>query len=145
VIEDFPEEHTPNRALPTWAIDLLLFGMPKHTSSAKIWGVMLKIAMSAQARGWRQTEFFNEVTKTERRKNSTGQKRLTEHKLWLQMVAYSNHPFTDLDKAWEQALENRMNEGFRTADDLIADAVAPTAGRTVSPRARTACPTARPW
>jgi hypothetical protein len=86
-----------------------------------------------------------EVTKNERRKNSIGQKRRTEHKLWTQMVAYSNHPFTDLDKAWEQALENRMNEGFRTADDLIADAVAPTAGRTVSPRARTACPTARPW
>jgi hypothetical protein len=123
VIEDLPEEHTPNRALPQLAIDLLLFGMPKYTSAPKIWGRMVSIAMSAQARGWTRMEFINEVTKTERRKNSIGQKRYTEHKLWTQMVAYSNHPFTDLEKAWAQGIENRMNEGFRTAEDLIADAV----------------------
>ena len=77
VIEDLPEEHTPNRALPQWAIDWLLFGMPKYASAAKIWGWMLSIAMSAQARGWTQMEFINEVAKTERRKNAIGQKRLT--------------------------------------------------------------------
>ena len=87
VIEGLPEEHTPNRALPQWAIDLLVFGMPQYTSAPKIWGQMLKIAMSAQARGWSQTDFENEVTKVERRKNSIDQKRRTEHKLWTQMVA----------------------------------------------------------
>ena len=126
MIEDLPEEHTPNRALPQWAIDWLLFGMPKYTSAAKIWGRMLSIAMSAQARGWTRMEFFNEVTKTERRKNSVGQKRLTEHKLWLQLKACSRdegHALKQLEKAWAQGVEHRMNEGFRTAEDLIADAV----------------------
>jgi hypothetical protein len=33
---DLAEVHTPDRALPQWAIDSLLFGMPKHSSSAKI-------------------------------------------------------------------------------------------------------------
>jgi hypothetical protein len=126
VIEGLPEEHTPNRALPQWAIDWLLLGMPKYASAAKIWGRMVSIAMSAQARGWTQMEFINEVAKTERRKNSFGQKRLTEHKLWLQLKACSRdegHALQQLEKAWEQAIENRMDEGFRTADDLIADAV----------------------
>jgi len=63
---------------------------------------MVSIAMSAQARGWTQMEFINEVAKTERRKNSIGQKRLTEHKLWLQLKACSRdegHAFKQLDKA----------------------------------------------
>jgi hypothetical protein len=126
VIEDLPEEHTPNRALPQWVIDWLLLGMPKYSSAAKIWGRMVSIAMSAQARGWTQMEFINEVAKTERRKNSFGQKRLTEHKLWLQLKACSRdegHALQQLEKAWAHAIEHRMNEGFHTADDLIADAV----------------------
>ena len=126
MIEDLPEEHTPNRALPQWVIDWLLLGMPKYASAAKIWGRMVSIAMSAQARGWTQMEFINEVTKTERRKNAIGQKRLTEHKLWLQLKACSRdagHALKQLDKAWAQGVEHRMNEGFHTAEDLIADAV----------------------
>jgi len=71
-------------------------------------------------------EFINEVAKTERRKNAIGQKRLTEHKLWLQLKACSRdegHALKQLEKAWAQGVEHRMNEGFRTAEDLIADAV----------------------
>ena len=126
MIEDLPEEHIPNRALPQWFIDSLLFGMPKYASAPKIWGRMVSIAMSAQARGWTQMEFINEVTKTERRKNSIGQKRLMQHKLWLQLKACSRdegHALQQLEKAWEQGIEHRMNEGFHTAEDLIADAV----------------------
>jgi len=149
VIEDLPEEHTPNRALPQWAIDSLLFGVPKYTSAPKIWGWMVSIAMSAQARGWTQMQFINEVTKTERRKNAIGQKRLTEHKLWLQLKACSRdegHALKQLEKAWAQGVEHRMNEGFRTAEDLIADAASvPISGRTGSPRARTVCSTPRCW
>ena len=126
MIEDLPEEHTPNRALPQWAIDSLLFGMPKYTSAAKIWGRMLSIAMSAQARGWTRMEFFNEVTKTERRKNSVGQKRLTEHKLWLQLKACSRdegHATAQLEKAWQQGAEHRAQLGFVTTEDLVNDAI----------------------
>jgi hypothetical protein len=126
VIEDLPEEHTPNRALPPWAIDFLLFGMPKYASAPKIWGQMLSIAMSAQARGWTRMEFINEVTKTERRKIRPGQKRLTQHQLWLQLKACSRdetHALQQLDKAWAQGIEHRMNQGFHTAEDLIANAV----------------------
>jgi len=147
VIEDLPEEHTPNRALPQWAIDRLLLGVPKYTSAPKISGWMLSIAMSAQARGWTQIQFINEVTKAERRKNAIGQKRLTEHKLWLQLKACSRdagHALQQLEKAWAQGVEHRMNEGFRTAEDLIADAASvPISGRTGSPRARTVCLTQR--
>ena len=136
----------PCRSGPSTA---LLFGMPKYASAPKIWGRMLSIAMSAQARGWTWIDFFNEVTKTERRKNATGQKRLMQHKLWLQLKACSRdegHALDQLEKAWEQGVEHRMNEGFRTAEDLIADAVErPGSGRTGSPRARTACPTPRCW
>src|SRR6185312_883469 len=112
---DLPEEHTPNRALPQWAIDSLLFGMPKYASAAKIWGRMLSIAMSAQARGWTRMEFINEVTKTERRKNSFGQKRLTEHKLWLQLKACSRdegHALQQLEKAWAQGIEEPDERGL---------------------------------
>ena len=100
--------------------------MPKYTSAPKIWGRMLSIAMSAQARGWSRMEFINEVTKTERRKNAVGQKRLTEHKLWLQLMACSRderHAFQQLEKAWAQGIEHRANQGFHTAEDLIANAV----------------------
>jgi hypothetical protein len=116
----------PNRALPHWAIDSLLDGMPRYTPTTKIWGRILSIAMSAQARGWTQMQFINEVAKTERRKNAIGQKRLTQHKLWLQLVACSGdegHTLKQLDKAWAVGIEHRMNEGFRTAEDLIANAV----------------------
>ena len=49
-----------------------------------------------------------------------------EHKLWLQLKACSRdegHALKQLEKAWAQGVEHRMNEGFRTAEDLIADAV----------------------
>ncbi len=126
MIEDLPEQPTPNRALPPWAIDELLFGMSKYASATRIWGRLLSIAMSAQARGWTQIQFTNEVTKIERRKDRTGRKRLTEHKLWRQLKACSRdemHAFQQLDKAWAQGIEHRMNQGFHTAQDLIASAV----------------------
>jgi IclR helix-turn-helix domain len=126
VFEALSEEHTPNRALPPWAIDSLLFGMPKYTSSATIWAQMLRIAMSAQARGWGRTEFFNEVTKTERRKIRPGQKRLTQHQLWLQLKACSRdggHATAQLEKAWAQGEEHRAQLGFVTTEDLVNDAI----------------------
>jgi hypothetical protein len=69
-------QETLNTAIPSWAIDSLLFGMPKYTSATKIWGRIVSVAMAAQERGWTPNEFVNEVTKTERRKNDIGQKRL---------------------------------------------------------------------
>jgi hypothetical protein len=102
---------------------------------------MLKIAMSAQARGWGQIEFFNEVTKTERRKNGIGQKRITEHKLWTQLNACSRDEgdaIAQLEKAWTQGNLHRNDQGFHIAEDLIKNPSRRHGpGRTGSSRART--------
>lgn len=115
-----------NRALPSWAIDALLFGMPKCTSAKKIWGKFVSVSMAAQERGWTQTEFESEVIKRERRKNKVGQKRLMQHTLWTQLVATSRdegHALKQLERAWAVGIDNRMNLGFRTRADLVADAI----------------------
>lgn len=115
-----------NRAIPSWAIDWLLLGMPRYTPATKIWGRLVSIAMAAQERGWTQMEFINEVTKTERGTNEIGQKRLMTHRLWTQHLACSRneaHAYKQLDRAWAKAIENRMNLGFRTKADLVADAI----------------------
>lgn len=119
-------DHIPDRALPTWAIDSLVFGMSKYASATKIWGRIVSVAMVAQQRGWSQTEFVTEVTKTERRTNGICQKRLMRHELWTQLVACSRHEahaFRQLDRAWFTAADNRANLGFRTNEDLFADAL----------------------
>lgn len=103
---------TPNRALPTWAIDQLMFGVPTYTPAPKIWGRAVSIAMCTQARGWTQMEFINEFMSRAMRKNKAGQKRYANHKLWEQIQAYSKHGnsgLTELDKAWEAAKVNLLS------------------------------------
>lgn len=115
-----------NRALPTWAIDALLIGMPEGASSRKVWGSLVRVSMAAQERGWTQTEFEAEVTKRERRKNAFGHRRLMQHRLWIQLVERSRdnrHAHKQLARAWDAGVENRMNLGLRTKSDLIADAI----------------------
>jgi DNA-binding MarR family transcriptional regulator len=116
----------PNRAVPQWAIDALVFGAPEHTSARKIWGRLLRIAMSAQARGWTRTDFINEVTKVELRKHGTRNKRVTRHELWIQLMACSRSDldaYKQLDRAWQYGIQNRANQGLRNSEDLVADAV----------------------
>ena len=126
-------EYTPtrpltfDRALPTWAIDLLMDGMPEHTPASKIWGKAVAIAMSAQQRGWTQMGFINEFMARSMRKNKAGQKRHHNHRLWEQVQAYSKHGNSgihELDKAWEQAKVNLLSgEGLRTPEDLLNNAI----------------------
>jgi hypothetical protein len=118
---------TPNRALPQWAIDSLMDGVPTYTSAPKTWGRAVSIAMCAQARGWTQMEFINEFMSRTMRKNKAGQKRFTNHKLWEQIQAYSKHGnsgLSELDKAWETAKVNRLSgEGLTTPEDLLNNAI----------------------
>lgn len=116
-----------NRALPTWAIDLLMDGVPTYTPAPKIWGSVVSLAMCAQARGWSQMEFITEFTSRTTRKNKAGQKRTVNHKLWDQVQAYSKHGnsgMRELDKAWEAAKTNRLSgEGLITPEDLLQNAI----------------------
>jgi hypothetical protein len=127
VIEDLPAEHTPNCALPTWAIDRLMFGLPQYTPATKIWGRAVAIAMCAQARGWTQMEFVNEFTSRTKRKNKARQYRYANHRLWEQIQAYSKHGNSglhELDKAWEAAKVNRLSgEGLTTPEELFNNAL----------------------
>jgi hypothetical protein len=117
----------PNRALPTWAIDLLMFGVPTYTPATQIWGAAMRIAMCAQARGWSQTEYVNEFMSRTTRKNRAGQKRTSNHKLWEQVQAYSKHGNSgihELDKAWNTAKVNRQSgEGLTTPEELLNNAI----------------------
>src|SRR5882724_8805653 len=71
------EEAALNRALPTWAIDTLMFGVPQYTSAEKTWGRAVAIAMCMQARGWTEAEYLTEFMSRPQRKNRAGQKRHT--------------------------------------------------------------------
>jgi hypothetical protein len=116
----------PSRALPGWAIDLLVDGLPPYTPATRIWSTVVSIAMSAQARGWHYQGFIDEVTKEERRTNKARQRRWTKHRLWEQVEAYctaKQSPRHELDKAWVQAIENRNGDGFRTPEDLLNNAL----------------------
>lgn len=118
---------TPNRALPSWAIDALMEGVPEYTSAPKTWGKAVSIAMCAQARGWTRMEFINEFMSRTMRKNRAGQKRFANHKLWEQIQAYSKHGnngISELDKAWETAKINLLSgEGLTTPEELLNNAL----------------------
>jgi hypothetical protein len=117
-----------DRALPTWAIDLLMFGMPESEKpdATKVWGAFVRIAMSARARGWTKVEFDSEVDRNERRKGKNGARRWTSHRLWWQLKGFSrddHNAFKSLDRAWEAAGENLRGSTMRTPEDLKASAV----------------------
>ena len=123
---DSPAPSNPNRALPGWAIELLVDGLPPYTPATRIWSRVVGIAMSAQARGWHYQEFIDEVTKVERRTNKARQRRWTKHRLWEQVEAYctsKQSPRHELDKAWVQAIENLNGDGFCTPEDLLNNAL----------------------
>jgi hypothetical protein len=118
----------PNRALPEWAIDKLVFGLRdgQDTDPRKVWGECVRIAMSAYRRGWTRNEFVDEVTKYEKKKDARGRKQWTEHRLWVQLRSYNSSPkaaFNALDKAWEVAVANLNGVGMRTKEEIRDDAV----------------------
>ncbi|MCX5044069.1 hypothetical protein OG921_12925 [Aldersonia sp. NBC_00410] len=122
-------DHRPNRALPEWAIDKLVFGLredPGGNDPRKVWAEFVSIAMSAHRRGWTRIEFVGEVTGCQRQKDARGRKRWTEHRLWVQLRSYNSSPkaaHNALDKAWEAAVANLNGVGIRTKEDIHDDAV----------------------
>ena len=122
-------DHRPNRALPEWAIDKLVFGLREDQGGSdprKVWGECVSIGMSAYRRGWTRNEFVDEVTKYEKKKGARGRKRWTEHRLWVQLRSYNSSPkaaFKALDKAWEAAVANLNGVGMRTKEEIRDDAV----------------------
>lgn len=117
-----------DRALPTWAVDRLLFGVPgcEQSDAKKVWGALVSIAMSAQRRGWSRAEFVSEVTRSERRRGINGTRRWTSHRLWWQQKGFSRndlHAIKSLDKAWDAAAENLLGNTLRTPEDLRASAI----------------------
>lgn len=116
-----------NQALPTWAVDLLDDGIYGRTTAQKAWGELVRLAMSAQNRGWSEVQFKTEVTERKTRRNRNGQKRYRHHGLWEQLLQTSKDEkkaLRSLDRAWDQAGFNLMkNNTLRTTADLVADAI----------------------
>jgi hypothetical protein len=92
-VSETPDEDTVilDRALPTWAIDRLMFGVPdeQKPNATKVWGQFVSIAMSARPRGWTKAEFVNEVTRSDRRRDRNGTRKFMSHRLWWQLRGYS--------------------------------------------------------
>lgn len=108
-----------NRALPGWAFDRIKFGIPgdQKLDRRKLWGECVRIAMSAQRRGWSESEYLTEITI-----NKTG--------LWRQLTTRRNgqpypdkHGYKELRSAWEAARLNVNDVGTRTRDEIASDAM----------------------
>ncbi len=109
-------------ALPTGHFDRLRFGLPDKPAATQVWSAFVSIAMSAQIRGWSQTEFTTEVTgRTCLRIN--GARRWMPNRLWCQLDELARNPRRSLDDAWEQAAANLRSDGLHTLEDLRATAV----------------------
>lgn len=115
-VRPFPEL---NRALPGWAVDYILFGIPEDHARdrRKLWGACVRIAMSAQRRGWNESEYLTEVSSR-------------KHGLWRQVTTQRDgRPYPDskgykeLRSAWEAARLNVNDVGIRTRDDIASDAM----------------------
>lgn len=115
------------RALPSWAVDRLDDGLYGRITPTRVWGELMRIAMSAQARGWTEMQFKTEVTERRLRRNRNGAKRYRYHGLWEQMLqcsADTSKAERSLDRAWQQAGLNLIKDGtLRTPEDLVADAL----------------------
>lgn len=108
-----------DRALPEWAVDIILFGIPEKDTGDRrqLFGPCVRIAMSAQRRGWNESEYLTEVST---HKNG----------LWRQLTTRRDgrsypdkHGYKELRSAWEAATTNLNGLGNRTGHDIAADAV----------------------
>ena len=125
--EPEPQPSQLDRALPAWAVDLLVFGLSdtKAVDPRQIWTAFLSVAMSAYARGWSQTEFRTEATKFERRSTGHKKRKWTQHRLWIQLCDHNTEAaaFRALGKAWDAAVVNINDVGVRTKQDIRDDAL----------------------
>jgi hypothetical protein len=109
-----------NRALPGWAVDAIVFGLPRREARdrRRLWAMCMKIAMSAHRRGWTEAEYCTEISA-----NKHGG-------LWRQLTTRPDgrprsekSGYTVLWSAWESGLANVNNVGMRTKAEIAADAV----------------------
>ncbi|MEU5844599.1 hypothetical protein [Rhodococcus sp. NPDC047139] len=107
---------TLDRALPGWAVDAITDGVPT-TDGRKVYGMCVRIAMSAHRRGWTESQYVNEVAAPKSR-------------LWAQVMTRrdgrtSSMPVAlkSLRKAWAAGVANSNNVGMRTREEIADDAV----------------------
>lgn len=108
-----------DRALPGWAVDCILFGIPDDQARdrRKLWGACVRIAMSAQRRGWSESDYLTEIN-------------LRKHGLWRQLTTQRDgrpYPepkgYKELRSAWKAARLNVNDVGCRTRDEIASDAM----------------------
>lgn len=108
-----------NRALPGWAVDAILGGLlgPQARDRRKLWGMCVRVAMSAQRRGWSESEYLTEIS-------------ARKYGLWRQLTTRRDgRPYPDkfgykeLRSAWEAARLNVNDVGIRTRDEIASDAM----------------------
>lgn len=105
-----------DRALPGWAVDAITDGIPGR-DARKVYGMCVRIAMSAHLRGWTEAQFVNEVAAPTAR-------------LWAQLMTRrdgrtSSMPaaMKALRKAWTTGVANAGKLEPRTRDEIAVDAV----------------------
>ena len=117
------DENSPlGHALPTGHFDRLRFGLRDDPGVTQVWSAFVSIAMSAQIRGWTETEFTTEVTGRTCLKIK-GSRRWVPNQLWCQLDELARDPRKSLYDAWEQAASNLRSDGLHTLEDLRATAV----------------------
>ncbi len=115
------QEQRLDRALPTWAVDLMRNGLPGEDANdpRKVWAEILSISMSAYRRGWTEYQFSSELTKIDRKRQLRG------YQLWSQIQegCTEKSAYKQLHRAWEFAVAYVNDVGERTHAELQADAV----------------------
>lgn len=103
-----------NRALPGWAVDAIFDGLPERQARdrRKLWGVCVRIAMSAQRRGWSESEYITEIV-------------IRKSGLWRQLITRRDglsYPekrgYKELRSAWGAARSNVNDVGSLTRDEI---------------------------
>lgn len=113
-----------SRALPGWAVDAIIFGLPDKVArdNRRVWSKCVSIAMSAYRRGWSESDYVVEITH-EDHKRGPG-------RLWIQLTTRRDgracspkSGYRALGKAWEAGVANCNNVGMRTLEEIHDDAV----------------------
>ena len=109
----------PIRALPGWAVDAILFGLPDKDAcdGRKVWTMCMRIAMSAHRRGWSESEYLVEIM---HHKSRLWQQPMTRRDGRTSSMRTAHK---SLLKAWETGVANANNVGMRTREEIRADAV----------------------
>ncbi len=112
---DRPTTPALDRALPGWAVDAIADGIPTRDART-VYGMCVRIAMSAHRRGWTETQYRDAIANPNSR-------------LWAQLMtrrdgrtASMPTAYRQLGKAWATGVANANNVGMRTREEIAADA-----------------------